>query len=216
MAGFPQKKARHQSPAGTPETIIADQLEWLVLPESSRPCHEKIGQRGRGADLDQLGTGPHFAQREHPRRRPSHHDQKVRISVPSAIAGQDRQAERDHHREALVISDRHDHPGDRHRDHLGVPGLRRRGCGPRPAPGSPARKSSRPGEDRGRTAARAGRRTIPPGRRAPRPAPRSRRLRRARSPKPSSPIAASCSRRSKMSCSSPIVCPSSTKTSPRV
>ena len=118
-----QKEAGHEPPAGTPEAVAANQFERFVLPESGRPRHQEIGERGGGADLDQLGARAHFAQREHARRGSPHHDQEMGDLGSQRDRRQDRQAERDHHGEALVIGDRHDHPGDRHRDDLGIPGL---------------------------------------------------------------------------------------------
>ena len=73
----PRKKPGHQAPAGAPEAVAADQVERLVLPEAGGPGHEEVGERGRGADLDQLGAGADFVEREHAGRRPPHQDQEV-------------------------------------------------------------------------------------------------------------------------------------------
>ena len=77
-----QEEAGHQSPAGAPEAVVADQLERLVLPQAGGPGHEEIGERRGGADLDQLGAGADLAQGEHARGRPPHHDQEVRDLGP--------------------------------------------------------------------------------------------------------------------------------------
>ena len=56
-----QEEAGHQAPAGAPEAVAAHQVERLVLPEAGGPGHEEIGERRRGADLDQLGAGADLA-----------------------------------------------------------------------------------------------------------------------------------------------------------
>ncbi len=57
-----QEEPGHQSPAGAPETVAADQIERLVLPEPGGPGHEEVDQRRGRADLDQLGAGANLAQ----------------------------------------------------------------------------------------------------------------------------------------------------------
>ena len=80
-----QEEAGHQAPAAPPEAVAADQVERLILPQARGPGHEEVGERGRGADLDQLGAGADLAQGEHARGGPPHHDEEMGRSVPSAM-----------------------------------------------------------------------------------------------------------------------------------
>ena len=140
---------------------------------------------------------------------------KWAMPVPSARQVSRREAEGDHQGEVGVVGDRQDHRRDGHRDRARRSRSGWPAGGPRPmAATTRPQIVGDPPEVAGDPAARAGRRSSRSERTGPRPGRGSPTARRRRVAEAQVAMAASCSSRSRMSCSSPIAWPCSTRTSP--
>ena len=117
-----QEEPGHQSPAGTPEAVAADQINRLVLPEARCPGQEQVSECRGGPHLDQLGPGPNLVERSPPAAVPPITTSKYEIPLPSVMQVKSARP-KVAMSEVGAVGDGQDHRRDGHWHDLGVPRL---------------------------------------------------------------------------------------------